>query len=783
MKMKTVLVLTLILLAAAGIPAVAQQSQAANGRAAHVGLPVDWSFRQVMHHSANTPEFTDAAQAEPRVLYNWMYRNSKNGATPNAQASHGRLKVHPPTSLKVDWNAPLGIGTLAPNMFPAKYTFDPNATPSCSTDYVVYALNVQGSAAQPNLVAFNNLYSGPTTTFNIGAPSGGATESGNVVTITTTATHNFTAGQSITIAGVTDTRYNGVFTVLASPAPTATKFSYTSTFSALPASGNGTASFFAFCGTATPSIAWAYNTATSNGTAVAINASPTGAIEAGSTVTITAPAHGLAAGQKVVISGVGVGGFNGYFTVATVPTANTFTYTNTSTGLAVSGGGTVTLAKSTLLTSPLLSLDGTKVAFVESVTTNGANDCGTGVAGPCSIFHVLTIGTTGSNGTFSGNNFTAVTPGSGNNASLTSLVYSSTTNTVSSAWYDYGRDNLYVGDDNGKVYQISCVFTSGCGSPAFAGGFSKDIGITVTSAATKLTAPVLFTDPAGASSFKIFVGSSDGNLYMLPLGTCLPGAVANCVGKLTKAVGNGSAFGGIVDPPLVDPIFQTVFVGTGVATGGGNGGVVETNFALTTLGTLTAANTTYDVHQGALDNDYYLMNLNDATVKGHFYFAASGIGGGQLILNNAPFTKGAGNLTTANPPIFGAIASFNLTGHSTLPASPMTEVFSNGVDNLIFGQADVPKQGCGTAGTAQDGCMYRFNITSGTIPAAIDNNATQHGSPSGAVIDNVSTAAQASSVYFANGATTGASTTAPTCTVAGTTPAYCAVKLTQSALQ
>jgi hypothetical protein len=154
-----------------------------------------------------------------------------------------------------------------------------------------------------------------------------------------------------------------------------------------------------------------------------------------------------------------------------------------------------------------------------------------------------------------------------------------------------------------------------------------------------------------------------------------------------------------------------------------------------------------------------------------------------LILNNAPFTKGAGNLTTANPPIFGAIASFNLTGHSTVQGSPMTEVFSGGVDNLIFGQGDVPKQGCTTAGNTQDGCMYRFNITTGAIPIAITNDATQHGSPSGTVIDNVSTAAQASSIYFSNGATTGASLAAPTCTVGGTTPAFCAVKLTQATLQ
>jgi hypothetical protein len=75
----------------------------------------------------------------------------------------------------------------------------------------------------------------------------------------------------------------------------------------------------------------------------AIAASPTGATESGNTVTITTTAaHNLAVGNTVTISGVGVGGYNGTFTVASVPTATTFTYTNPTAGLAASGGGTVT---------------------------------------------------------------------------------------------------------------------------------------------------------------------------------------------------------------------------------------------------------------------------------------------------------------------------------------------------------------------------------------------------------------------------------------------------------
>ncbi len=81
-----------------------------------------------------------------------------------------------------------------------------------------------------------------------------------------------------------------------------------------------------------------------------INAAPSatsrgGAEENGNTVTIaTGSAHTLQVGDTVTIAGVGVAGYNGTFTVIAVPTTRSFQYTNPVSGLATSGGGTVTLA-------------------------------------------------------------------------------------------------------------------------------------------------------------------------------------------------------------------------------------------------------------------------------------------------------------------------------------------------------------------------------------------------------------------------------------------------------
>ena len=82
----------------------------------------------------------------------------------------------------------MGTGIVAPNMFPAKYSFDINATPSCANDYVVFGLNVAGATpGQANLVGVNNLYSGDRQTLRRGNPTvnwayNGSTAGGAVLT-------------------------------------------------------------------------------------------------------------------------------------------------------------------------------------------------------------------------------------------------------------------------------------------------------------------------------------------------------------------------------------------------------------------------------------------------------------------------------------------------------------------------------------------------------------------------------------------------------------------------
>jgi hypothetical protein len=139
----------------------------------------------------------------------------------------------------------------------------------------------------------------------IAASPSGATENGYLATITTSAAHGLTAGQTVTIAGVGVSGYNGTFTVLA--APSTTQFTYVLGTAGLANSGGGTS--------------------------------------ASATVTITtSAAHGFVAGQLVTISGVGVTGYNGTFAVASVTGSTGFTYIAANGGLAASGAGTAAAA-------------------------------------------------------------------------------------------------------------------------------------------------------------------------------------------------------------------------------------------------------------------------------------------------------------------------------------------------------------------------------------------------------------------------------------------------------
>jgi hypothetical protein len=137
-----------------------------------------------------------------------------------------------------------------------------------------------------------------------------------VATLTTSTTHNLTAGQVVAISGV-DGTFNGTYAV--ATAPTTTTFTY-----AKPGATNVTSA------------------------ALAASFSINNKARTGTTATLTTTAaHNLVVNQTVTIAGVETA-LNGKVVVTSVPSSTTFTYTTASSGTiasaAVSPVGTVQVA-------------------------------------------------------------------------------------------------------------------------------------------------------------------------------------------------------------------------------------------------------------------------------------------------------------------------------------------------------------------------------------------------------------------------------------------------------
>src|SRR5579862_5868660 len=109
----------------------------------HTGVPQDWSEHHVVFSLQGLLQHPELMLREPRVRNQVMqrYRSADphfaGGA--NRNSNLGTFQNHR------DWNVSLVRGHIAPDMYPAKFSFDPGAAPSCANDYVVFGVNVAGA--------------------------------------------------------------------------------------------------------------------------------------------------------------------------------------------------------------------------------------------------------------------------------------------------------------------------------------------------------------------------------------------------------------------------------------------------------------------------------------------------------------------------------------------------------------------------------------------------------------------------------------------------------------
>jgi hypothetical protein len=161
-----------------------------------VGLPWDWSHEHLLFSKTDDAAVLAIIQKDPRAFHQWLRRNrtaSQGDGVPisldgflqsdgslierlspelgpeSRSASEGVKQVG-----KRDWGVSLGAtqfsavnATNSEPPYPAKYTFDINATPSCENDFVTFPTSASGAMStdptspngQASIIAYNQLYS------------------------------------------------------------------------------------------------------------------------------------------------------------------------------------------------------------------------------------------------------------------------------------------------------------------------------------------------------------------------------------------------------------------------------------------------------------------------------------------------------------------------------------------------------------------------------------------------------------------------------------------------
>jgi hypothetical protein len=426
----------------------------------------------------------------------------------------------------------------------------------------------------------------------------------------------------------------------------------------------------------------------------------------------------------------------------------------------------------TVQTSPVISLDGTKVAFVENRATGGA------------ILHLLKWHALdgGAINTSVKPSIATVWTADGaaghcpvTGACLISIVLNLTpTDTASSPFYDYGRDAIYVGDDSGRLHKIINAFGVSVATPSemTTGNWPISVGATRT-----LTSPTL--DPVSGN---IFVADGSGFLSYFretfsTAGTC--NAVLTpplpCLGSTTIQPGAHV----IADAPIVDSSTEKVFVFMG------NANLLTTGTAVTqsdvTLSASVIANlgagTARHLHAGDFDNTYLTGNGS----VGRLYMCGSSSTNAPTI-QRIGFANSGGPFANKTGTMNATVDAATLTvATGSAECAPVTEFFNANAtaasrDQIFFG---VQTLGSG-ANCASGGCVMSVNVTETAgvppITLTIANSIAETNGPSGIIVDNnanTGTFAQASSLYFS---------TQGNGTCNGTAGVGCAVKVTQANL-
>jgi hypothetical protein len=364
-----------------------------------------------------------------------------------------------------------------------------------------------------------------------------------------------------------------------------------------------------------------------------------------------------------------------------------------------------TIPNGRIVTSPVLSLDGTKVAFIETSTVSGTRQ---------TIMHVVNIPTSNPGPGFPQGSSAAspVVPTGMTSLPLTVINADSR----SSPWVEYATDTMYVAADDGMLYKIHPVFT---GTPALAGS-PWPLLIHATS---QLTSPVI-DDVSGNA----FMGALNGRMYVVNVNT--PAAVtAIPIGA------PGSFNAGVRDSPIIDSTAGTVLATT--SNDSTSAAVVQvgtaslTEIARARIGQgSTDLVTAVNLYGGDFDNTYF-----STPATGHMIVCGTGAADTIPTIYSLNFNS-AGHLTGVSSPLTA------LSSSATARCGPITEFFNSniggGTDFFFLGVTN----NC-LLGPRPGGCVMSLGAT-----GSPNATAPSPGGTSGIIPDNNSPEVEASSIYF-----------------------------------
>ncbi len=369
--------------------------------------------------------------------------------------------------------------------------------------------------------------------------------------------------------------------------------------------------------------------------------------------------------------------------------------------------------------SVIVSQNGTRLAYTENLLTGS------------SYFHVLTIGTTGTNGASA---TAAVLPGAagGNNAVDASLLLSpdgGTTNqsSTNSIWVNYtandGKDAAYVttystaSGGSGYLYKITNVFN---GNPLTIAWSLPIAAIPSAPVYDNVSNKVFFTDSNGSIDYVVDSGTSPTVVY----GPVLASGVTS------------------ENPVVIDTSHEMVYAAFN--SNGTNALVVQAP---------TDLSSSVSVPVGIASTIYtgpYEPDFNNAWYTGsgtpELYIAGTGTGTLPTLYSVGFNASGVMNST--------ADATTAPLATGTADSAAVTEFYNatQGKDYLFVG---VTNNCIATAGGGTGGCVMSLDITSGFPTVTATSTAlAAAGGTTGIVVDNDSSASEASSIYY--GTKTGA---------------------------